>query len=526
MTFFYARGSGILLHVTSLPSRFGVGDLGPAAHVFVDLLAEAGQQYWQFLPLCPTSRELDNSPYMGLSAFAGNPLLISPESLAADGLLSHDLLHDAPQFSEYLINFDEVLPWKEEILAAAFALFATNHPLRGEYERFVAGESWLDDYVLFMALHEEQHGLPWYSWPPEIARRHPGALVEGRERLSDRINYHRFVQFIFFRQWERLRRYAKEKGVWLIGDLPIYVAPDSAEVWAAPDFFLLDKETLQPTHVAGVPPDYFSDSGQRWGNPLFRWDGDPASRVGLERWWQQRFRQQFRMADIVRIDHFRGFESYWRVPATEPDAVRGEWVKGPGLDFFRGMEKALGGLPIIAEDLGIITPAVGELRDTLGFPGMKVLQFAFDSDEENSYLPHNYADRNCVVYTGTHDNDTAVGWYFSDRSTPAAKERLLRYARSQEGSPIHWDFIRVALASVADLVIIPLQDILGFGSDCRMNIPGTARGNWRWRVAPRFLILEVMTRLRDETEFYNRLPRRAEPTNKEEIDGKNQGAGL
>ncbi|MFH7319030.1 4-alpha-glucanotransferase [Desulfurivibrio sp. D14AmB] len=510
------RGSGILLHLSSLPSRFGIGDLGPAARAFVDLLAEAGQQYWQFLPLCPTSRELDNSPYMGLSAFAGNPLLISPECLVEDGLLPYDLLHEAPQFSEYLVAFDEVLPWKEEILAAAFAHFIAGHPLRSEYARFIAAESWLDDYVLFVALHEEQHGLPWYSWPSGLARRLPGALAAARQRLAQRLDYHRFVQFIFFRQWERLRRYAGERGVRLIGDLPIYLAPDSAEVWAWPQLFLLDEETMRPTHVAGVPPDYFSDLGQRWGNPLFRWDGGPEVRAVLEEWWQRRLRHQFRLTDLVRIDHFRGFESYWRVPASEPDAVRGEWVKGPGLDFFRRLEKALGPLPIIAEDLGLITPAVEELRDALGFPGMKVLQFAFDSDERNSYLPHNYAERNCVVYTGTHDNDTAVGWYFSDRSEPAAKERLLRYARSREGSPIHWDFIRLALASVAALAIIPLQDLLGFGSDCRMNIPGTDRGNWRWRVAPRFLSAELMARLRNETEFYNRLPRRDQAATEEE----------
>ncbi len=523
---FISRGSGVLLHISSLPSRFGIGDLGPAARNFVDQLVAAGQQYWQFLPLCPTSPGLDNSPYMGLSAFAGNPLLISPEGLAEDGLLPHDLLHDAPQFSEYLVNFDEVLSWKEELLGAAYALFLQNHPLREAYGRFIAAEEWLDDYAFFMALHEKYQGLPWYGWPSEIARRESEALAASREELAERIDLHKFVQFIFFRQWERLRGYAAAEGLRLIGDLPIYVAPDSAEVWARPQFFLLNETTLEPTHVAGVPPDYFSDTGQRWGNPLFRWEGDRACREGLDGWWLQRFRQQFRLADIVRIDHFRGFEAYWRVPAGESDAVRGEWVKGPGLEFFRRMEEGLGRLPIIAEDLGVITPEVEELRDALGFPGMKVLQFAFDSGADNAYLPHNYQDRNCLVYPGTHDNDTAVGWYFSDRSTPAAKECLLRYARSREGSPIHWDFIRIALASVADVAIIPLQDILGFGSDCRMNVPGTARGNWRWRVAPRFLTTEVMARLRSETAFYNRLPRSEEAAREDQSDGKNQSSGL
>jgi 4-alpha-glucanotransferase len=502
------RGSGVLLHISSLPSRFGVGDLGPAARAFIDLLVVGGQQCWQFLPLCPTSPGLENSPYMGLSAFAGNPVLISPEALAEDGLLPHDVLHDAPQFSEYLVNFDEVRPWKEEILAIAFANFqehSQNQQLAQEYVEFQESASWLEDYALFMSLHEDLRGLPWSSWPQELARSEPAALAEQRRRLADRISYHRFVQFVFYRQWLGLRRYATKQGIKLIGDIPLYVAPDSADVWALTECFRLDPATLQPTHVAGVPPDYFSDTGQRWGNPLFRWQG--TSREGRDRlyqWWRRRLAHQLQLVDIVRIDHFRGFEAYWEVPAAEPEAIRGRWVKGPGLSFFREMEKELGKMPIIAEDLGMITPAVEELRDALGFPGMKVLQFAFDSDETNAYLPHNYPHRNCVAYTGTHDNDTTVGWYFSDRVSPAAKARLLRYARSREGSPVHWDLIRIALASVANLVITPLQDILGFGSDCRMNLPGTARGNWRWRVAPRFLDEGLFRHLRSECEFYNR----------------------
>ncbi|MDF1614787.1 4-alpha-glucanotransferase [Desulfurivibrio dismutans] len=503
------RGSGVLLHITSLPSPFGIGDLGPEAHAFVEFLAAAGQRYWQFLPLCPTSAGLDNSPYMGLSAFAGNHLLISPELLQEDGLASDELLSSGPEFSDYLVDFAPVRAFKEQVLAAAFKTFR-QLPERGEFRRqlaeFKADQPWLADYALFICLHEDQQGRPWHDWPEPLARREPAALQEERRRLAARISYHEFVQFIFYRQWQRLRVRAAARGVRLVGDLPIYVAQDSAEVWAWPDCFLLDPETHQPTHVAGVPPDYFSATGQRWGNPLFRWhDGGPTVQKRLYQWWARRFAHQLEQADIVRIDHFRGFESFWQVPAEEPDAVRGEWVPGPGLEFFHKMGKKLGKLPIIAEDLGLITSEVEKLRDRLGFPGMKVLQFAFDSDETNTYLPHNYAQPNCVVYTGTHDNDTSLGWYLSNQVNPDAKERFLRYANGRDGNPVHWDFIRLALASVGKVVIVPLQDVLGFGSDCRMNVPGTAEGNWRWRVAGRFLTDEVAAQLRDETKFYNRL---------------------
>lgn len=499
-----ARGSGILLHITSLPGRYGIGDLGRGAHRFVDFLAAAGQKYWQFLPLGPTSPELDNSPYMGLSAFAGNPLLISPELLAEEGLLPQRLLDTVPDFSEYLVEFNRVLPWKQELLAAAFQVFQYEGGAEG-FDNFCRASPWLGDYALFMALREEQRLLPWYEWPRELAGRNDQALATARQRLAERVRYHQFLQYCFHRQWQRLRAYAKERGVRLIGDIPIYVAPDSADVWAQQECFTLHSKSLRPTHVAGVPPDYFSETGQRWGNPLFRWHSrDPQVRERLYGWWRERFRQIFATVDIVRIDHFRGFESYWEIPASEPDAVRGRWVKGPARQFFAQMEAAIGDLPIIAEDLGIITPEVEILRDSLGFPGMKVLQFAFDLDAKNAYLPHNYPTTNCVVYTGTHDNDTTVGWYFSDKVPSASKKWALRYAHSQEGSPIHWDFIRMAFASVAAVAMVPLQDVLGFGSDCRMNMPGTPRGNWRWRVASRFLSNEVGASLREITTFYNR----------------------
>ena len=501
---FLERGSGILLHITSLPGRYGIGDLGNGASRFIDFLAAAGQKYWQILPLCPTSQELDNSPYMGLSAFAGNPLCISPELLAADGLLPRHCLDGAPDFSEYLVEFERVIPWKREILAAAFQVFLYEGGAEG-FEEFCRDAPWLDDYALFMALREEQRLLPWYEWPKALAGRNKEALAASHGRLAERIRYRKFLQYCFDRQWRRLRAYAADRGVRLVGDIPIYVAPDSADVWAYQDCFRLHPQALTPTHVAGVPPDYFSATGQRWGNPLFRWHTrDAHVRERLFAWWRQRFRHLFQAVDIVRIDHFRGFEAYWEIPASEPDAVRGRWVKGPGRQFFKAMQEAIGELPIIAEDLGVITPEVEGLRDAFGFPGMKVLQFAFDSDVKNAYLPHNYPTPNCVVYTGTHDNDTTVGWYLSDKVERSSKERAMRYAHSQTGSPIHWDFTRLALASVAAVAMVPLQDVLGFGSDCRMNTPSTPTGNWRWRVAPRFLTEEVAQRLRDETIFYNR----------------------
>lgn len=501
----FERGSGILAHISSLPSCHGIGDLGRDASGFIDFLADAGQKYWQFLPICPTSQELDNSPYMGLSAFAGNPLFLSPELLADDGLLPRRHLAAIPDFSEFLVDYDRVIDWKRMIFAAAFEVFRYEGG-GGDFDRFCREAPWLDDYALFMSLREENRGLPWYQWPKGLAMRQAGALADARQRLAERIRYRKFLQYCFHRQWRQLHAYAAGRGVRLIGDIPIYVAPDSADVWAYQDCFKLHPSSLTPTHVAGVPPDYFSETGQRWGNPLFRWHTrDPEVRERLYAWWRQRFRHIFSTVDIVRIDHFRGFEAYWEIPAREPDAVKGRWVKGPNHQFFNQMRAEIGALPIIAEDLGVITPAVESLRDDFGFPGMKVLQFAFDSDEKNAYLPHNYPTTNCVVYTGTHDNDTTVGWYFSDKAAQSSKDKAMRYAHSAPGSPIHWDFIRMAFASVAAVAMVPLQDVLGFGSDCRMNIPSTARGNWRWRVAPRFLTDEVRHRLRSEAGFYNRI---------------------
>jgi len=499
------RSSGVLLHLTSLPGPFGIGTLGKSAFEFIDFLGAAGQSHWQILPYGPVSGIFDNSPYMSLSAFAGNPLLIDPAQLMGAGLLRREQVEIPPDFSEYLVDFPAVLAFKEKILELAFLEFR----LGGDSAAFAAfcqAMPWLEDYALFMALREEFEAAPWFSWPTGLARRRPAALAQWRKTLAERILFHKFVQFCFFAQWQILWDYAHCHGVRIIGDIPIYVALDSADVWAHQECFVLDPETGQPTHVAGVPPDYFSETGQRWGNPLFKWhSADGEMNQPLLEWWGQRFRHICRTVDVVRIDHFRGFEAYWQSPAEEETAVNGKWVKAPGVAFFAEMKKHLGELPIIAEDLGVITPEVELLRDTFGFPGMKVLQFAFDSDEHNAYLPHNYTTVNCVVYTGTHDNDTTLGWYFSDTVMQASKTKALRYAHSQPGSPVHGDFIRLAYGSVANLVIVPLQDVLGFGSDCRMNIPGTSQGNWRWRCAARFLNAETARALRDEVVFYNRL---------------------
>jgi len=501
------RGSGILMHLSSLPGRFGIGGLGREAFEFVDFLADAGQSCWQILPYGPVSRIFDNSPYMSLSAFAGNPMFIDPEALAAAGWLDAALLEDHPEFSEYLVEFDQVVPFKNGLLEKAFLSFAGQDD--PAFRNFCEGSPWLDDYALFMSLREEYHNQPWYSWPKAVARREESELARCRKHFAQRILFRKFVQFCFYTQWQALWEYCRKKGISLIGDIPIYVAHDSADVWANQACFKLDPQSGLPTHVAGVPPDYFSETGQKWGNPLFEWQSkDPLVKKALYDWWAQRFQNLFRMVDIVRIDHFRGFEAYWAIPGEEKTAVNGEWIKGPGKHFFDEMGKVIGALPIIAEDLGLITTEVETLLADLGFPGMKVLQFAFDSDEKNLYLPHNYTTTNCVVYTGTHDNDTTLGWFFSDKVSAAGKEHARRYANSREGNLVHWDFIRMAYATVAAIAIVPLQDIFGFGNDCRMNTPSTSQGNWRWRCASRFMDHETAARLRRETVFYNRLFRK------------------
>lgn len=496
------RGAGVLLHITSLPGPFGIGDLGRAAYDFIDFLASARQRYWQVLPVGPGDPIFACSPYMSLAALAGNPLLISPELLVADGFLAPDDLVAEAEFSEYRVEFEKVIPYKKRLMQKAYQNFQRQLPFV-DFDEFSRNQQWLNDYALFMSLREQHEEGSWCDWPRELAAREPAALAQWARKLSDRVNFYKFEQFCFFRQWQQMRAYANRKGIRLIGDIPIYVSLDSVDVWANQDCFCLDQKTRQPTHVAGVPPDYFSATGQRWGNPLYCWKVGGQKNHNLYQWWRTRFNQLKQVVDLVRIDHFRAFESYWQIPVQEKTAINGKWRKGPGRAFFRAMGEVISDLPIIAEDLGLITPAVEALRQELGFPGMKILQFAFDSDQSNLYLPHNYHDSNFVVFTGTHDNNTTMGWFLGNEGSAEGKQRALRYANS-DGRNIHWDFIRMAMASVADTAIIPLQDILGFGADCRLNLPGTVAGNWLWRCAARFINEEVATQLRDETCFYGR----------------------
>lgn len=505
------RAAGILLHVSSLPGKFGTGDLGDGARNFVDFLAESCQSYWQVLPLGPTCRVFANSPYMSFSAFAGNPLFIDLADLSEQGLIPGRLLAGAPNFSEYLLDYDEAISWRAPLLEEAWRAFQMAPPR--EFELFCKTRPWLEDYALFMALREHHGGQPWCVWPRALAGRNPSALARAREKTADRVGFHGFLQYQFFRQWQRLRQYARARKVRLIGDLPIYVGHDSADVWANPPFFRLRKEDFLPTQVAGVPPDYFSATGQRWGNPVYRWETAPGMvNKPLYDWWAARFGALLEVTDLCRIDHFRGFESFWEIAAEEETAVRGRWVKGPGAPFFAAMREALGELPFIAEDLGVITPAVNALLGELGLPGMKVLQFAFDGDEKNLYLPHNYTTTNSVVYTGTHDNNTALGWYLDSTTSEELRGVLRRYLNT-DGREISHDLIRCAMGSVARLAIVPLQDVLGFGGDCRLNTPGTSQGNWRWRCAPRFLSNAAARWLRQETIFYNRGGELSAPVN-------------
>lgn len=492
----YDRASGVLLHPSSLPGPHGIGSLGPNACRFVDFLSAAEQRLWQVLPLGPAG--LGHSPYATRSAIAGNPLLISLEQLQSEGLLTERDLEPTPTFPAGRVDFPAVERFKMATLRRAAETFAreASPERRAAFEAFRHGNArWLDDYALFMALHDA-HGGAWQSWGDSLARRNPETLADARRVHGALVNLHSFCQFVFWEQWSSLRRYAGERGIRLIGDIPIFVALDSADVWAHPELFILDERGF-PTVVAGVPPDYFSATGQRWGNPLYQWEAIAADGY---RWWIERFRATLRLVDIVRIDHFRGFEGAWEIPAECPTAERGRWAPGPGRDLFLATRQALGDVPIIVEDLGVITADVVALREELGYPGMRVLQFAFDDGPSNPFLPHNY-QQNTVVYTGTHDNDTAVGWFAS--CSEAERDYARRYVGST-GDDIAWDLIRVALASVADLAIVPVQDVLALGGEARMNFPGTPEGNWRWRLLPGQLTPGHGERLRGLTETYGR----------------------
>jgi len=469
-----ARSSGILLHPTSLPGRYGIGDLGAAARRFVDWLEAQGQSIWQVLPLGPTS--YGDSPYQTLSAFAGNPNLISLDSLVMDGLLAAADLADSPAFPDDRVDFGRVIPFHNQTLALAChnSVSSARPALKQEFAVFVAANRyWLEDFALFAALKQAHELCPWVEWESDLSRRGSQSIAKASQAYASEIEEEKFRQWLFYRQWTALRTYARGKGIRLFGDLPIFVAHDSADVWANQREYFLDARG-RPTAVAGVPPDYFSPTGQRWGNPLYRWE---AMRGSGYSWWIGRFKALLSLVDYIRIDHFRGFEAYWEIPASEKTAIRGQWVEGPGLPFFQAIKRALGSLPLIAEDLGVITPGVEKLRDALGLPGMKVLQFAW-SDPMNPFLPHNHRV-NCIVYTGTHDNNTTRGWWETEMDAPA-REFVKDYL-GQAIDDIVWTLARVGMRSSAQTFIMPMQDVLGLGAEGRMNTPGNPAGNWTWR---------------------------------------------
>ncbi|HEY0582183.1 MAG TPA: 4-alpha-glucanotransferase [Chloroflexota bacterium] len=490
------RRSGVLLHPTSLPSRYGIGDLGPAAFDFVDYLAQARQALWQVLPLGPTG--FGDSPYASPSAFAGNPLLIALDPLVEQGLLDAADLEPLAALPTERVDYGALHPLKREALEKAFA--RGRDRLRQQTDVFRYHQSaWLEDFALFSALKDDLGGS-WTDWEPGLRSREPAAIDAARERLRERTDFYVFSQFVFFDQWTALRQHARDRGIAIVGDIPIFVAHDSADVWANQHLFKLDDQG-QPTTVAGVPPDYFSATGQLWGNPLYDWDA--MAREGYA-WWIARFRHLLELVDLVRIDHFRGFEAAWEVPAGATTAVGGQWVKGPGVAVFHAIAAALGGgqPPVIAEDLGLITDEVRALLRQTGFPGMKVLQFAFGDTAENPYLPHNYSDSNCVVYTGTHDNDTTRGW-FENAASESERVAVTRYLGT-DGSHIAEDLMRLALESNANTAIVPLQDVLDLGSEARMNTPGAPEGNWTWRVAANGLDRSRAECLAELTRAYGR----------------------
>ena len=493
------RASGILLHPTSFPSHGGIGDFGPAAYEFLDWLAQARQGLWQILPLGPVG--FGNSPYSSISAFAGNPLLISLERLADRGLLPRERAANLePRVAA--IDYDHVRATKLPLLreAARNFLSSADGQRRAAFDRFCGENSWwLEDYVLFVNLRGRYPGGAWNRWPRELVRREPAAMDRARAELSEPLNISRAMQFFFFEQWRALRRACAQRAIRIIGDVAIFISYDSADVWTHPDIFRLNQD-LEPEVVAGVPPDAFSSTGQRWGNPLYRWD-ELKSR-GYD-WWIQRMRWALQACDIVRLDHFRGFEAYWEIPASEPTAVHGRWAQGPNDDLFHALRHALGGLPFIAEDLGFITPEVHSLRDRFALPGMKVLQFAFGDPGAHMYLPHRH-DINTVVYTGTHDNDTTPGW-LQHGATEAETRAIVTYMGSDPGG-LNWAMIRGAETAPARYCVIPLQDVLGLGSEARMNIPSRADGNWSWRYQPGSLTSDIARRLADLAEVTDRLP--------------------
>jgi 4-alpha-glucanotransferase len=495
------RGSGILLHITSLPSSYGIGDLGPGAYRFVNFLAEADQIYWQILPLNLTCNDFGNSPYSSFSAFAGNPLLISPELMAEDDILMKNDIEGHPAFSNGRVSYGAVTKYKNKILDLAFKKnkdkLAGNH----EFERFCNENSlWLDDCALFISIKKHLNNVDWSKWPEELRDRRESAIKEWVDRLREMILKQKFFQYIFFKQWYSLKNYCNSKNIQIIGDVPIYVNYDSSDVWANPELFMLDEEK-KPTFVTGVPPDYFSSTGQLWGHPIYNWGFLKETQY---LWWIRRIEHNLKFLHMFRLDHFRGFVGYWKIPANEKTATNGEWVEAPAKDFFNTLFKHFPNLPIIAEDLGVITPDVKEIMNLFGFPGMRVLLFAFGKDlPTNPYAPHNYI-KNCVVYTGTHDNNTVKGWLEKEIGSEDKKKLSEYIGKNVLKKTIHWELVRLAMMSVANVVIIPMQDILGLGEKARMNLPASSKGNWEWRLTPEQLSSSLIRKLSKMTRIYGR----------------------
>jgi len=494
------RGSGILIHITSLPSPFGIGDLGPSAYCFADFLAACHQKYWQVLPLSPTTPLQGESPYSSISTFALNPLIASPEMLVEEGLLDHGDLDSRPDFPDTHVDYARVRSYKLTLLDRAYENFG-HSAKREEFDGFVSVNShWLEDYALFVATKERFGGLQWNQWQHEIKHRRPDALNSLRSDLGSEIDKQKFIQFVLFKQWHALKRYCNSRGIKIVGDLPIYVSLDSSDVWSSPEIFKLDPEG-NPLFVAGVPPDYFSSTGQLWGNPVYDWQA--CRRSGFA-WWLRRIGHLSSLYDVVRIDHFRGLVAYWEVAAGEPTAINGRWVEVPTYEFFDTVCSRYRNLSIIAEDLGVITQDVRDVMNHYGFPGMKVLLFAFGEDNpDHPYLPHTY-EPNCVVYTGTHDNNTVRGW-FEEETSVADRTRLARYLGHEvTADTVSQELIKLAMASVANTAIFPMQDVLGLGSDARMNTPSKADGNWRWRLRADQVTQEVTENLNHLTTTYGR----------------------
>jgi 4-alpha-glucanotransferase len=495
------RSSGLLLHLTSLPGPFGIGDMGPEAYRFVDFLAAAGQGHWQMLPLTPTLPEHRNSPYHSTSAFAGNPLLISPELLVEDGLLDAADTAPPPEFADNQVDYAAAAAFKTSCLEHAYEAYCERNS-DPEFDDFCRRHApWLDDYVLFEALCDLHEGRPWNQWPQKVRVRDRDTLAGLREKLAGRLQRQKFLQYLFYKQWTALKRYCRQRQVQTIGDMPIYLPYNSADVWSHPELYKLDDDD-NPTVVSGVPPDYFSATGQLWGHPIYRWE---AHRKTGYRWWVKRLKHQLAMTEMVRIDHFRGLVACWEVAAGETTAVGGRWEAAPGIDFFHSLAKHFACLPLIAEDLGTITPDVREVMRRFQLPGMRVLLFAFGDDFPGSaFLPHRHV-RNCILYTGTHDNNTVKGW-FQKEAGAEERERLFRYlGREIDADEVAWEMNRLAMMSVADTVILPVQDLLGLGAEARMNHPAGNRGNWRWRLLPGMLSTALAARLLELVQTYERI---------------------